>query len=75
MFSQTIFFSTISNLRFLNRRKFENAEKRRKNKKIRTKDTKEERKKDYQFVSLKNISIDRGTNGQISVQSFRFVRV
>lgn len=39
------------------------------------KDTKEERKKDYQFVSLKNISIDRGTNGQISVQSFRFVRV
>lgn len=65
---QFFFFSTISNLRFLYRGKFETQKKRKeKAKKLERKN----KNANKIIVSLKNIWIDRGTNGQISLQSYR----
>lgn len=64
---QFFFFSTISNLRFLYRGKFETQKKRKeKAKKLERKN----KNANKIIVSLKNIWIDRGTNGQISLQSY-----
>lgn len=72
-FLKQFFFSTISNFRFLNGGKFETQKKRKeKAKKLERKN----KNANKIIVSLKNIWIDRGTNGQISLQSYLwFVRV